>query len=142
MQREDFNVREPVLVRWQDMDAFGHVNNARFFTFCESARIRYFEAIDLDSFRPDPGLGPVLVSATCNFLQQVHYPAELEAYARAVETGRSSFTLEYGIFRRDSEVKVADGSSVVVWIDYQAGKAVRLPAGLKAKILAFDSLSG
>ncbi len=141
MQREKFKVWEPILIRWGDMDAFGHVNNARFFTFCESARIRYFDTIDLDGFRPDPGLGPVVVSATCNFLQQVHYPAELEAGTRAIDIGRSSFTLEYGIFRRDSEVKVADGSSVVVWIDYKAGKAVRLPEELKSTIQAFDALA-
>ena len=140
--RDDFHVWITVDVRWGDMDAYGHVNNARYFTYCESARIRYFEElaaeIALEGLRERAAHGPAVVSATCNFQRQVHYPATLDVGVRAAAIGRSSFTLDYVIRRHGGGEVVADGSSVVVWVDYEAGKAMPLPAALKARILEID----
>ena len=38
--------RTPVALRWSDLDAFNHVNNARYLTFLEQARIEWFETLD------------------------------------------------------------------------------------------------
>lgn len=137
---EDFRVRIVQEVRWGDMDAFGHVNNAKYFTYCESARIHYFEGIELDSYREDERHGPAVVTATCNFLRQVHHPATLEVGVRATQIGRKSFTLEYVIVRREDGERVADGSSVVVWVDYGEGKSIPLPEALKARIRELDAV--
>jgi acyl-CoA thioester hydrolase len=125
-------------VRWADMDAMGHVNNAAYFTYCESARMSYFQAIHLEEHRQGPEHGPALVTATCNFHRQVHYPADLEVGARTTEIGRKSFTLEYRIRRTDTGEVVADGTSVVVWVDYAEGKAIPLPESLKEEIGRFE----
>ena len=45
MQRGDFCYWLSITVRWGDMDAIGHVNNAAYFTYCESARLGYLEQI-------------------------------------------------------------------------------------------------
>lgn len=129
-----------VPVRWGDMDAFGHVNNAKYFTYCESARISYFQAIGLGAQITTPDHGPSVVTATCNFRQQVHHPATLEVGVRAVKIGRTSFPLEYGIFLEGTNDLVADGSSVVVWVDYGAGKSTPLPESLKEHIREIDGL--
>ena len=76
--REDFRHWLPLEVRWGDMDAYGHVNNAKYFTYCESARMSYFDAVRLDEFRGAESHGPAVVTATCNFRRQVHHPASLE----------------------------------------------------------------
>lgn len=138
--RSDYKVWERVLVRWGDMDALGHVNNARFFTYCESARIRYFEALEIEGLAGRASPGPAVVTATCNFLRQVHYPATVEVGVRVSAIGRSSFTLDYLILRGDEVV--ADGSSVVVWVDYDAGRSIPLPAALRARILEIDPQDG
>ena len=136
--RGDFKQWITIPMRWGDMDAFGHLNNAKYFTYCESARIAYFEAIGLGPLRGPEGEAPAVVTATCNFLRQVHYPATLEVGVRTVKIGRSSFTLEYGIFPQGGDDPVADGSSVVVWVDYAAGESVALPESLKQRILEID----
>ena len=140
--REDYRHWITVPVRWGDMDAFGHVNNAKYFTYCESARIAYFEAIGLGAQTTTPDHGPSVVTATCNFRRQVHYPATLEVGARTTKIGRTSFTLEYGIFFEGTGDLVADGSSVVVWVDYGAGKSAPLPESLKEQIREVDRLEG
>jgi len=137
--RNLFRVWETVNVRWADMDAFGHVNNAKYFTYCESARVRYFDAITLDEYRRDDQ-GPAVVTANCNFLRQVHYPSTLEVGARVSELSRRSFTIDYVIFRQGSDEIVADGSTIIAWIDFSAGKSVALPPALREKIRSFDDL--
>ncbi len=137
--RSDYKVWEKVLVRWGDMDALGHVNNARFFTYCESARIRYFAAVELGELEAER-TGPSVVTATCNFPRQVRHPATLEVGVRATRVGNSSFTLEYGIFPEGEDDPVADGSSVVVWTDYRAGRSVPLPDTLRATLRDLDGV--
>jgi hypothetical protein len=43
--REQFSFWAEVEVRWGDMDAQGHVNNAVYFTYCETARIKLLRSI-------------------------------------------------------------------------------------------------
>ncbi len=136
--RAGFRHVEPVSVRWGDTDAMGHVNNAAYFTYCESARMSYFAAVDLERHREGGRYGPGLVAATLNFRRQVHYPADLDVAARVAEMGRSSFRHDYVIFRRGGEEVVADGHGVIAWVDYAAGRAVPLPEGLRAAIRRYE----
>jgi acyl-CoA thioester hydrolase len=139
MRREDFNVWITVPVRWGDMDAFGHVNNAAYFTYCESARIRYFEEIGISAARPH-GEGPAVVSASCNFHRQVRHPAILEVGARVTTIGNSSFTIAYGIYLEDLKDLVADGTSVAVWMDYVKERSKVLPEEHRRAIEELDSV--
>jgi acyl-CoA thioester hydrolase len=136
--RAAFRLLEPIAVRWADVDQMGHVNNAKYFTYCESARMSYFAAIDLERYRVERH-GPALVAATLNFRRQVHWPAALEVGVRTAEVGRSSFRHEYVLFRAGGDEVVADGSGVVAWVDYAAGRAVPLPDALREAIRRFES---
>lgn len=140
MTRDDFYHLEPTPVRWADMDAFAHVNNAVYFTYCESARMALFNRLGLDKLREHERHGPALVHAACDFHRQVHHPAELETGVRVSEVGRRSFTLEYAIFVAGEPVVVAEGKSVVVWVDYDAGRAAPMPAALRETLVrAFEA---
>jgi acyl-CoA thioester hydrolase len=117
-------------IRWADMDALGHVNNTVYFTFCESARIAYFGAVELASFSEKETDGPGLVAANLNFRRQMKYPGTIRVRAKASRIGKKSFNLDYEIRDvADGEV-VADGSSVCVWVDYAESKAKLLPQAL------------
>ena len=138
MQRSDFRCWVEVPVRWGDMDALGHVNNAAYFTFCESARIRYFELIGVGEFT-EASEGPTLANASLDFRRQVRYPATLDVGARVGEVRNRSFRMDYGIFLSGTETTVAEGTSVVVWADYEAGRAVPLPERLRAAVEALEA---
>lgn len=137
--RAAFRHLQPITVRWGDMDAMGHVNNAAYFTYCESARISYFAAVETHRHAESERHGPSLVAAHLDFRQQVHYPAELDVAARVTEVGRSSFRHEYAIFRRDRDEVVAEGYGVTVWVDYAVGRSVPLPDGLREAIRRFEA---
>ncbi len=131
---------EPITVRWGDMDSMGHVNNAKYFTYCESARMSYFAAVRMQEHRESESHGPALAAATLNFRRQVRYPAELEVATRVSEIGRSSFKMEYEIFHRGTDERVADGTGVIVWTDYAGGRSTPLPESLKAEIRRFEGM--
>ena len=131
---------EPITVRWGDMDTMGHVNNAKYFTYCESARMSYFRAIRMNHYREGERHGPALAAAHLNFRRQVHYPAELDVRTRTTEIGRSSFRMDYEIVHRGTEERVADGHGVIVWVDYDAGRSIPLPEGLRESIRRFEGM--
>jgi acyl-CoA thioester hydrolase len=130
---------EPIRVRWGDVDSMGHVNNAKYFTYCESARMSYFAAIRLDAFLDGGRFGPALAAANLNFRRQVRYPAELQVWTRVSKLGRTSFTMDYEILDAATAERVADGAGVIVWVDYGTGKPEPIPEGLRAAISAYPS---
>lgn len=131
---------EPITVRWGDMDSMGHVNNAKYFTWCESARMSYFAAVRMTEHREGELHGPALAAANLNFRKQVRWPAEIEVATRVSDIGRSSFKMEYELFYRDSDERVADGTGVIVWVDYGTGKSIPLPESLREEIRRFEGM--
>lgn len=123
-------------VHWGDMDSLRHVNNARYFTWFESARIAYFERV---AGKLPEGTGPILASTTCDFLRPIVYPADVIVGARVTEVGNSSLRMEYAVARADAEEQLAArGSSVVVLVRYAALEKVRVPDDVRAAILALE----
>ncbi len=113
-------------VRWADMDVNGHVNNTRFFTYFESARLAWFEAIRARD--PHNGRGPVVAKTTCNYRRSIPYPETLRVNLYAGAPGRSSFTTYYELLAEaDPSIKYADGLAVMVWVDRATGKSQPLP---------------
>lgn len=138
--RERYHLWVPVTVRWGDMDSYGHVNNAKYFTYCESARLAYFERFGIHSGAYPPHHKPALVQASLNFRRQVMYPAELEVGARVPRIGTKSFAIDLVIVHRDTEDVVADGSSVIAWVDYEANRSIPLPSSLVETIRRHEGL--
>lgn len=122
-------------IRWGDMDMMGHVNNAMYFTYLETARIDWFTGIGCS---PNPGgEGPVLINAACTFLRQLEYPGDIEISTFIGGFGRSSFETFHQIRRVDQpDVVCAEGSAKVVWVDFVAGKSTPLSDELKARFAA------
>ncbi len=128
--RADFGFFCPLVVRWGDMDALGHVNNAAYMTYLESARIAFFERWGW-RFPGEQGGIPVVVSQTFNYRQQVTYPARLEIGVRCTEVRHRSFILAYGVFHEGGETPVGDGWTVLAWVESGGGRAVSVPDDLR-----------
>jgi acyl-CoA thioester hydrolase len=120
------------------MDSMGHVNNAVYFTYLESARISYFDALEIGKYRESDRHGPALVSVTCHFRRQVRYPATLDVGIRVSEIRRRSLVFVHEIYRCGADEIVADGTSIMAWVDYAVGKAIPLPDPLPQIILRFE----
>ena len=118
-------------VRWADMDVNAHVNNTRFFTYFESARLAWFESVCPRKHRN--GQGPVVAQSACNYRRSIPYPETLLINMYAGAPRRTSFTTYYDVLSEaDPSIKYADGQAVMVWVDRETGKAQPLPDFVRA----------
>ena len=134
-------IRIEIPIAWGDMDAFAHVNNTVYLRWFESARIAWFAAVGISGGGGASGVGPILASTTCRFVRPLAYPDVIIAEATTTRIGRSSFDMAYRVTRRDTGELAAEGSAVVVMLDYATGKAVAIDAELRARMLGFCSLA-
>lgn len=116
------------------MDNLGHVNNTVYFRYMEQARIEWLFAFFADRGGAWAGEGPVIINASCTFLLPLVYPGEVEVRMFLGGPGRSSVDSDYEIWMND--LKYAEGSSKMVWIDMKTMKSVPLPDSLKAMLAA------
>ncbi len=120
--------RTPVSLRWSDLDAFNHVNNSRYLTFLEQARIEWFETLGEPWM--DDHSAPVVASATLNFKRPIAYPAQVAVELFTDKLGTSSVVIGHRIVAADGTVH-CDGHVVAVWVDRQTGKPTPLPPGVR-----------
>lgn len=128
-------------IRWGDMDAMGHVNNTNYFRYIESARIAWLEQVG-GLLNPD-GQGPVIVSASMNFMRQLTYPGDIEVRTFVAPPGRSSVEVSHEIRLVGADGQAGDvhaeGTAKVVWVDFKIGKSAPLPDSLRAALPAVAS---
>ena len=120
--------RMPIPLRWSDLDAFNHVNNARYLTFLEQARIEWFDTLDEPWVTADSA--PVVASVTLNYKRPIEYPASVFVELFTEKLGNSSVVIGHRIVGEDGTLH-CDGHVVAVWVDRRSGKPVPLPAGVR-----------
>ena len=120
-----------IAVRWGDMDAMGHVNNATYFRYMETARIDWFRSIGCV---PDAqGEGPVIVNAFCNFYRQFEYPDEVLLKMYVSDPGRTTFE-SWATMEKVTEpgVVCAAGGATTIWVNFPQQMAVGMPDWIRA----------
>jgi len=122
-----------ISVRWGDMDAFNHVNNAQYLRYLEEARVQWLAGIPGVSLTDR--IAPVLVASNVNYRQPIEWPSEIAVDLFIEKIGNSSLTMGHRMLSStDASVLYSDGSVVMVWIDTQTGKSVPLPETVKAAV--------
>jgi acyl-CoA thioester hydrolase len=122
-----FHHRVGIDVRFADTDAMGHVNNAVYLTFCETARIRYWTDVTGEPLaaRHHGAESLILAEARITYRAQVFHTDRVTVETRATRVGRSSFTLEHRLTAAaapDGPARlVAVSDSILVRYDYTTG---------------------
>jgi acyl-CoA thioester hydrolase len=119
-------------VRFGDLDALGHVNNAVFLTYIESARVAYL--FDAGAATSLEDMSIIVARIEIDFRAPVRFGREVEVAVRASRFGNKSFDLEY-VLRVDGEV-VAEAKSVLVGYDYDKRESVAIPDEWREKLAA------
>jgi acyl-CoA thioester hydrolase len=133
---EGYRFVRPVELRFRDIDAVGHVNNVVYLTYMETARIQWWIAVT--GHRDFRNFGMILARTEIDYRAPASWGDALEVGVRCASLRRSSFVLEFRVAEPDGGRVFADARKVLVHYDYDAGRSVPLPPGLREKLKAQD----
>ena len=128
-------------VRFADLDAMGHVNNATYLSYLEEARIAYYKAV---AGIPKNGLdfGAVVAKVEINYMQPLFLGEEVELLTRTSKFGKKSSDIENLIVvkRKGETVIAASTLTKLVSYDYKSQKSIETPEDVKKKIMEFEGI--
>lgn len=130
------NFSSDIQVRFRDIDAMGHVNNAVYATYVEQARTEYFRQI------LDEGLdavSTVLASLELSYERPILLDQSVTIEIDVPEMGRSSLPMTYEVLA-DGE-RVATAESVQVFLDPETEKPSPIPDRFRKRIAEFEGLA-
>ncbi len=139
-QLEQYKFSFPLQMRWNDLDALGHVNNATFITYFEIARSHYMlEACPGWDWHKDMFL---LVNVNANYHKELLLTAKNpQVKVRTGSFGTKSFVLEYLVTAEEGDKTIihASGSTTQVFFDMKSKQTVLVPDWVKESILGYES---
>ena len=136
---KNYHHQLPIQIRFADLDAMNHVNNANFLTYVELGRIGYFKdmsGVEMGALNE----GIILAKATIDFKLPILLGDDVFIFTRCSRIGGKSFDLEYEIAKKtaDGYVTMATCTSVQVCFDYTTGKTIAVPELWKRKVIEFE----
>lgn len=137
---KEFPVVIEIPVQWGEMDAAKHVNNAVYIRWGESARIAYFDKMELDSSFTEQ-IGPILGWQDCKYIFPVTYPDTISIGIRTVEIKEDRFFIECHMFSHKHQRLVAINKNSIIAYDYHNLKKTVLPQEWIDKMGALEGKS-
>jgi acyl-CoA thioester hydrolase len=130
---ENFNFRIKIPIRFADIDAFGHVNNAIYLTYFEIARSSYWDEIIEWDWNE---LGIIIRRSMVEYMKPIVLTDEVYAYVRTSRIGKSSFDLDYVLVKLldGNEEICTTGQTLCVCYDYKNQQSVPIPQKQRLKM--------
>ena len=125
-RRADYRLFLPVTTRWMDNDVFGHVNNAHYYSFFDTAVCTVLVRHGILGVA-GPAYIMMVAESGCRYHSEAAFPQTLSAGLRVVRLGRSSVRYGIGVFQDGAELAAADGFLVHVCVDAGSRRPAPLP---------------
>jgi len=137
-----FTYTHPITVRYRDLDPQGHVNNAVYLTYLESARIGYYQQVGI--YAPDASLltGMVVVRNEIDYLAPIQLGMNLRVGLRVARLGTKSITFAFQMESESDGTPTARGKSVMVTYDNAAEQGIPIPQEWREKIIQYEKSKG
>ncbi|WP_262175334.1 acyl-CoA thioesterase [Haloarcula laminariae] len=126
-------------LRFDDLDTYGHVNNVRYGTYLEEARIDYLAEVvggGSRAFLADSDDGIVIKTLDIEFERPIRTADSVTVGVRVPRLGTTSFPFEYEV--RDGDAVAATGETTVVTYDRAAGEPQPIPEPWRDAISEFE----
>ncbi len=134
---DEYRHRTPVQVRFRDIDAFRHVNNAVFFSYVEQARVQYL--LDVLAIEADFSTLPlILARVEIDFRSPILFGDEVTIASRVDRIGETSFSMAHRVTIGPDDRLAADADSVLVAFDYAAERPMRVPDPWRERFSAHE----
>jgi len=133
---DEFRHRTRVEVRFRDIDAFGHVNNAVVSSYIELARIRYL--VDVLQVEPIGVMPLILANITIDYRSPIFFRDTVEIGSRVDWLGNTSIGMSHALTAAQDGRELAASTSVLVTYDYEHSRPMPVPDGWRAALAAYE----
>jgi len=133
ISRADYPHFMSLPTRWMDNDIYGHVNNALYYAFFDTAINDYLIA----EGRLDINSGPVIafaVESQCQYLRPLAFPGVIDIGLRVGKLGNSSVRYELAVFKQGETSAAAAGYFVHVFVDRVTQRPVPMPTTIRSAL--------
>lgn len=122
-----------IMTRWNDLDAYGHVNNVHYYSYFDTALSGYLVSeAGLDP-RRSPVIG-VCAESACSFHDAFTFPETIDAGVRVGELRTRAVRYEIGLFKTGSETPAATGHFVHVFVERETMTPVPIPPEIRSAL--------
>jgi thioesterase III len=115
-----------IKVRGYHLDAYLHVNNARYLEFLEEARWDYLDKINALDHIKNQGLAFVIVKISIDYLWPAKQGENLRIETHLAEVGNTSFVFHQTVHNTSANRPSAEAKITFVLLNMTSGKAVRV----------------
>lgn len=119
--------------RWRDNDAYGHVNNAVYYSYFDTVVNRYLIEAGVLAVDKSAVIG-LVVETHCQYFSPIAFPEIVRVGLRVGKLGRTSVRYEIGVFRDGQKRTSAQGYFVHVYVDRVTRRPVPLPRDLQTAL--------
>ena len=137
----EFRYYYSIEVRYGDLDPQGHVNNAKFLTYLEQARIGYISQLGLWNGGSFLDVGIILADAHLVFRAPILFGQKVQVGVHVSRLGNKSMDMEYRLEDAESGQELAIGSTVLVSYDYRTEHTIPIPDDWRQAIANFENLT-
>lgn len=137
---DEYRFTHPVEVRYGDLDPQGHLNNAKYLTYIEQARINYLRHLELWDGGSFMDIGIILADAQITFHASIQFGQPVNVGVRISRMGNKSLTMEYTLAHRDNGEVFATARTIQVAYDYYKGGTIAIPDEWRDRITKFEGL--
>lgn len=140
--RESFLHFHAIGTRWQDNDAYGHVNNAVYYEYFDTAVNAFLMHAAGRDIRQLEQLG-IVAETGCRYHSSISFPQNLEIGLAVERLGKSSITYRIGVFAAGASHAAALGKFVHVYVDAASREVSAIPTCIRdavTPLVVTDSL--
>ena len=130
----------PIHIRFRDLDAMAHVNNAVYFTFAEQGRIDYFQHV-IGKRHNWKAFGVLIVHSEIDYLYPIVLEDRVECGVEVIKIGKKSLTVQFEmVIRKENQddILAARGQNVLVCHNHATTETALVPADWITKITAYE----
>lgn len=123
---DKFRHRIPAQLRFNDIDILGHVNNTVYFSYYDTGKARYMEAVckgDID-FRK---VETVIANVDCAFIKPILFGQNIDVLTRLSEMGDKHICLQQMLVDADNGTVHSLCNTVMVYIDVKTMTPISVP---------------
>lgn len=137
MDIEAFRHKISISPRFADIDMLGHVNNAKYHTYIEEARVLYADEV-FRGYHEAVGSGMILAKTSIDYLLPLHHRQIIEVYTRCSRIGRKSFDLTVLMVMAVDHKIVSSAITTLVAYDYNKKQSILLPSAWRERIIDYE----